>query len=194
VECAEEALEEGFEPQSLISTGIIPAMTIVGHKFETAQFFLPEMMAASLAARGILEILRPQLAASHTEPVGRVVFGTVKGDLHDIGKNLVAMMLEGAGFEIIDLGADVPADVFISAIREHKPHLVGMSALLTTTAPMLRTIVHALDEAGVRDGLKVMVGGAAVSQEYAMAIGADGYAPDAGAAVRKAKELLALPV
>jgi 5-methyltetrahydrofolate--homocysteine methyltransferase len=169
-------------------------MTIVGHKFETAQFFLPEMMAASLAARGILEILRPQLAASHTEPVGRVVFGTVKGDLHDIGKNLVAMMLEGAGFEIIDLGADVPADVFISAIREHKPHLVGMSALLTTTAPMLRTIFHALDEAGVRDGLKVMVGGAAVSQEYATAIGADGYAPDAGAAVRKAKELLALPV
>ncbi len=193
VACAQEALDDGYEPQSLISIGIVPAMTIVGYKFETAEFFLPEMMAASLAARGILEILRPRLTATHTEPVARVLMGTVKGDLHDIGKNLVAMMFEGAGFEIIDLGADVPADVFISAIREHKPDLVGMSALLTTTAPMLRTIVAALDDAGVRGGLKVIVGGAAVSQEYATAIGADGYAPDAGAAVRKAKELLALP-
>ncbi|MFN3983650.1 MAG: corrinoid protein [Caldilinea sp.] len=191
VAAAKQALDEGYSPQTVISDGIVPAMTIVGEKFETAEFFLPEMMAAALAARGILELLRPRLAASHTEPAGRVVIGTVKGDLHDIGKNLVAMMLEGAGFEVIDLGPDVPADKFIAAINEHQPSLVGLSALLTTTAPMMRTIVSAFQAAGVRDHVKVLVGGAAVSQDFADEIGADGYAPDAGAAVRKAKELLA---
>jgi len=192
VSAAKEALDDGFSPQDVISDGVVPAMTIVGEKFETAEFFLPEMMAAALAARGILEILRPKLAASHTEPVGRVVIGTVKGDLHDIGKNLVAMMLEGAGFEVIDLGPDVPADKFIKAIREHKPSLVGLSALLTTTAPMMRVILRSIQEAGVRDQIKVLVGGAAINEEFADEIGADGYAPDAGAAVRKAKELLAI--
>ena len=192
VEAAKQALADGFSPQDVITDGVVPAMTIVGEKFETAEFFLPEMMAAALAARGILEILRPLLAASHTEPVGRVVIGTVKGDLHDIGKNLVAMMLEGAGFDVIDLGPDVPADKFIKAIREHKPGLVGLSALLTTTAPMMRVIVRSLHEAGVRDQIKILVGGAAISEDFADEIGADGYAPDAGAAVRKAKELLAI--
>ncbi|MBK8050189.1 MAG: corrinoid protein [Anaerolineales bacterium] len=192
VAAAKQALDEGYDPQSVISDGVVPAMTIVGEKFETAEFFLPEMMAAALAARGILEILRPRLAASHAEPVGRVVIGTVKGDLHDIGKNLVAMMLEGAGFEVVDLGPDVPADKFVKAIREHQPSVVGLSALLTTTAPMMRVIVNALQEAGVRDQVKVMVGGAAVSAEFADEIGADGYAPDAGAAVRKARELMAV--
>jgi len=192
VAAAKQALDEGYSPQAVISDGIVPAMTIVGEKFETAEFFLPEMMAAALAARGILELLRPRLAASHTEPVGRVVIGTVKGDLHDIGKNLVAMMLEGAGYEVIDLGPDVPADKFIAAIQEHQPGLVGLSALLTTTAPMMRTIVNAFQAAGVRNHVKVLVGGAAVSQDFADEIGADGYAPDAGAAVRKARELLAV--
>jgi 5-methyltetrahydrofolate--homocysteine methyltransferase len=194
VAAAQEALDGGYSPQDVISIGVVPAMTIVGHKFETAEFFLPEMMAASLAARGILEILRPRLTASNAEPVARVVLGTVKGDLHDIGKNLVGMMLEGAGFEIIDLGADVPADVFIQAIKDKQPHLVGMSALLTTTAPMMRVIMNAFNDAGVRDQVKILVGGAAISQEFATAIGADGYAPDAGAAVRTAKEILAIPV
>ena len=192
VAAAVQALEEGHTPQAVISDGIVPAMTIVGEKFETAEFFLPEMMAAALAARGILELLRPRLAASHTAPAGRVVIGTVKGDLHDIGKNLVAMMLEGAGFEVIDLGPDVRADKFMAAIQEHQPSLVGLSALLTTTAPMMRTILNAFQAAGVRDQVKVLVGGAAISEEFADEIGADGYAPDAGAAVRKAKALLAV--
>ncbi|MCB9121996.1 MAG: corrinoid protein [Caldilineaceae bacterium] len=192
VVAAEQALADGYDAQTIISDGIVPAMTIVGEKFETAEFFLPEMMAAALAARGILELIRPRLAATHAAPAGRAVIGTVKGDLHDIGKNLVAMMLEGAGFEVIDLGPDVPAEKFIAAINEHKPGLVGLSALLTTTAPMMRVIVNAFQAAGVRDEVKVLVGGAAVSQEFADEIGADGYAPDAGAAVRKAKELLAV--
>ena len=192
VAAAKAALEQGFTPQDVISDGVVPAMTIVGEKFETAEFFLPEMMAAALAARGILEILRPRLAAAHAEPVGRVVIGTVKGDLHDIGKNLVCMMMEGAGFEVIDLGPDVPAEKFVAAINEHQPGLVGLSALLTTTAPMMRTIMGSLQQAGVRDQVKVLGGGAAVSAEFADEVGADGYAPDAGAAVRKAKELLAI--
>jgi uroporphyrinogen decarboxylase len=192
VAAAKTALAQGYTPQDVISDGVVPAMTIVGEKFETAEFFLPEMMAAALAARGILEVLRPQLAAAHSEPVGRIVIGTVKGDLHDIGKNLVCMMMEGAGFEVIDLGPDVPADKFVAAIAEHRPGLVGLSALLTTTAPMMRTIVGSLQQAGVRDQVKVLVGGAAVNEDFADEIGADGYAPDAGAAVRKAKELLAI--
>ena len=192
VAAAKAALEQGFTPQDVIADGVVPAMTIVGEKFETAEFFLPEMMAAALAARGILEILRPRLAAAHAEPVGRVVIGTVKGDLHDIGKNLVCMMMEGAGFDVIDLGPDVPAEKFVAAIKEHQPGLVGLSALLTTTAPMMRTILGSLQQAGVRDQVKVLVGGAAVSAEFADEVGADGYAPDAGAAVRKAKELLAI--
>jgi uroporphyrinogen decarboxylase len=189
---AKQALEQGYTPQDVIADGVVPAMTIVGEKFETAEFFLPEMMAAALAARGILEVLRPKLAAAHAEPLARIVIGTVKGDLHDIGKNLVCMMMEGAGFEVIDLGPDVPAEKFIAAIQEHKPEVVGLSALLTTTAPMMRIILRSLQQAGVRDGVKVLVGGAAVSAEFADEIGADAYAPDAGAAVRKAKELLAM--
>jgi uroporphyrinogen decarboxylase len=192
VAAAKSALDQGFTPQDVIADGVVPAMTIVGEKFETAEFFLPEMMAAALAARGILEVLRPRLAAAHAEPVGRVVIGTVKGDLHDIGKNLVCMMMEGAGFEVIDLGPDVPAEKFVAAINEHRPGVVGLSALLTTTAPMMRTILGSLQQAGVRDQVKVLVGGAAISAEFADEIGADGYAPDAGAAVRKAKELMAI--
>ena len=192
VAASKAALAQGYSPQDVISDGVVPAMTIVGEKFETAEFFLPEMMAAALAARGILEVLRPQLAAAHAEPVGRIVIGTVKGDLHDIGKNLVCMMMEGAGFEVIDLGPDVAADKFIAAIEEHRPGLVGLSALLTTTAPMMRTILRALQQAGVRDRVKVLVGGAAISADFADEIGADGYAADAGAAVRKAKEMLAI--
>jgi uroporphyrinogen decarboxylase len=192
VAAAREGLDEGITPQQIISHGVVPAMTEVGIRFETAKYFLPEMMASAIAARGILEVLRPKLAAANAEPVARVVLGTVKGDLHDIGKNLVSMMMEGAGFEVIDLGTDVSAEQFIAAIQQHRPQMVGLSALLTTTAPMMRHIVKSFGDAGVRNNVKVLVGGAAVSPEYAREIGADGYAPDAGASVRKAKELLAL--
>ncbi len=192
VAAAREGIDEGIAPQAVISDGVVPAMAEVGTRFETAKYFLPEMMASAIAARGVLDVLRPQLAATHAKPVARVVLGTVKGDLHDIGKNLVGMMLEGAGFEVVDLGTDVSAEMFIKAIEEHKPQLVGLSALLTTTAPMMRHIVKSFCDAGVNNKVKVIVGGAAVSPEYASEIGADGYAPDAGASVRKAKELLAL--
>jgi 5-methyltetrahydrofolate--homocysteine methyltransferase len=189
---AQEALDEQIDIQSLINDAVVPAMQDVGDKFSRGEFFLPEMMAAALGARSILGLLRPRLAAAHSKPIARAVLGTVKGDLHDIGKNLVAMMLEGAGFEVIDLGADTTADKFITAVREHQPQIVGLSALLTTTLPMIGAIVKAMDEAGVRSQVKVLIGGAPVTQEYADKIGADGYAPNAGAAVRKAKSLLAL--
>jgi corrinoid protein of di/trimethylamine methyltransferase len=187
---AQEALDQQIDIQRIIGDGVVPAMQEVGDKFACGEFFLPEMMAAALGARSILELLRPRLAAAKSKPVGRIVLGTVKGDLHDIGKNLVAMMMEGGGFEVIDLGADTPAEKFIDAVRQYQPQIVGLSALLTTTMPMIGKIVKAMDEAGVRSQVKVMVGGAPVTQEYADKIGADGYAPDAGAAVRTAKSLL----
>ena len=191
-EAARTLLDEGMEPQTLISRGVVPAMEIVGENFETGEYFLPEMMAAALSTRAVLDHLRPLLSETGAEPVARAVIGTVKGDLHDIGKNLVGMMMEGAGFEVIDLGPDVPAEKFISAIRDHQPDLVGMSALLTTTMPMMRTIITAMEEAGVRDQVRVIVGGAGVNQTFSDEIGADGFAPDASSAVRKAKQMLAI--
>ncbi|MFN2135305.1 MAG: cobalamin-dependent protein [Candidatus Promineifilaceae bacterium] len=193
VMAAEQALAERVGPQTIILEGVVPAMDTVGNSFECGDFFLPEMMAAALATRGIMDLLRPMLVESGAEPVGKAIIGTVKGDLHDIGKNLVGMMLEGAGFEIYDLGPDVPAEKFIEAIRETNAGLIGMSALLTTTMPMMGTIIREIEAAGLRDEVKIMIGGAGTNQEYANAIGADGYAPDASAAVRKAKELLAIP-
>ncbi len=193
VAAANLALEEGLEAQYIILNGVVPAMEVVGQKFEEGEYFLPEMMAAALGTRGIMDILRPYLTAAGTEPVGKAIIATVKGDLHDIGKNLVGMMLEGAGFEIIDLGVDVPPSKFVEAIQETDAKIIGLSALLTTTMPMMRKIIQAIEGAGVRDQIKIMVGGAGVTQEYANDIGADGYAPDASAAVRKAKELLAIP-
>jgi 5-methyltetrahydrofolate--homocysteine methyltransferase len=157
--------------------------------FECGEFFVPEMLIAARAMQGALGLLKPHLAATGVQAVGKVVIGTVKGDLHDIGKNLVAMMLEGAGFEIVDLGADVSSDKFVQAVDD-KTDLVAMSALLTTTMPAMKTIVDALTQAGVRSRVKVMIGGAPVTQAYADQIGADGYAPDAGSATRLAKALL----
>ncbi len=194
VAAAEQALQEGIAAQEIILKGVVPAMEVVGQKFEEGEYFLPEMMASALGTRGIMDLLRPRLTEAGSEPVGKAIIGTVKGDLHDIGKNLVGMMLEGAGFEIIDLGVDVTADNFIQAIGESDAQLVGMSALLTTTMPMMRHILQEIESAGVRDQVMIMVGGAGVTQEYADAIGADGYAPDASAAVRKAKQLLAMAV
>lgn len=191
VAITEQALAEQMDPQVLINEAMIPAMNEAGAKFECEEYFVPELLLAARAMKASLALLRPLLAERGAEPVGRAVIGTVKGDLHDIGKNLVASMLEGAGFEVIDLGADVAADKFVAAVRERNPHLVCMSALLTVTMPAMRTTIQALQAAGVRDKVKVMVGGAPVTPEYAREIGADGYADNASAAVKKARELLA---
>jgi corrinoid protein of di/trimethylamine methyltransferase len=191
VAITEQALAEQMDPQVLINEAMIPAMNEAGAKFECEEYFVPELLLAARAMKASLALLRPLLAERGAEPVGRAVIGTVKGDLHDIGKNLVASMLEGAGFEVIDLGADVAAEKFVAAVRERNPQLVCMSALLTVTMPAMRTTIQALREAGVRDKVKVMVGGAPVTPEYASEIGADGYADNASAAVKKARELLA---
>ena len=163
----------------------------VGRLFEENEYFVPEMLVAARAMQGGLAILKPHLAAGGSISAGKAVVGTVKGDLHDIGKNLVAMMLEGAGFEVVDLGTDVTPDKFVKAVIEHKPHVIGMSALLTTTMPSMSGTIKALQEAGVRDQVKVMIGGAPVTDGFARQIGADGYSPDASSAVRLAKSLVA---
>jgi len=191
VAITEEALAEKIDPQKLIHEAMIPAMNEAGKKFECEEFFVPELLLAARAMKGALKLIQPLLAASGAEPIGTVVIGTVKGDLHDIGKNLVASMLEGAGFRVVDLGADVPADKFIEAVEKEKPNLVCMSALLTVTMPAMKTTIDALNQAGVRDKVKVMVGGAPVTPEYAAEIGADGYADNASTAVAKARELIA---
>lgn len=191
-ELTQRALEEGLSPQEVLNGGLIKGMNVVGEKFKANEIYVPEVLIAARAMKAGMEILRPKLIETGVEPVAKFVIGTVKGDLHDIGKNLVAMMMEGAGFEVIDLGIDVPSEKFIQAIKEHKPQLVGMSALLTTTMIQIRENLKAFQEAGVRTQVKVMVGGAPVTQKFADEVGADGYAPDAASAVDKAKELLGL--
>ncbi len=191
VAITEEALAEKIDPQELIHQAMIPAMNEAGKKFECEEFFVPELLLAARAMKGALKLIQPLLAASGAEPIGTVVIGTVKGDLHDIGKNLVASKLEGAGFRVVDLGADVPADKFIEAVEKEKPNLLCMSALLTVTMPAMKTTIEALNQAGVREKVKVMVGGAPVTPEYAAEIGADGYADNASTAVAKARELIA---
>lgn len=184
------ALQEGLAPAEILNKGLIAAMGEVGRLFEEGEYFVPEMLIAARAMQASVSILKPQLLAADVKPLGKVVIGTVKGDLHDIGKNLVAMMLEGSGFEIIDLGTDVPAEKFVGAVKEHNANFVGLSALLTTTMPAMRTTIDALREAGVRDKVSVMIGGAPVTQNYANEIGADIYAPDGPSAARKAKAVI----
>ena len=186
------ALDAGLEPEVILQQGLVPAMNEVGQRFEQGEYFVPEMLLAARAMQAGLSILKPRLANTDHKSAGRVVLGTVQGDLHDIGKNLVAMMLEGAGFEIIDLGTDVPPDRFVAAVRDHQPQLVGMSALLTTTMPSMKTTLEALQAAGLRDQVKAMIGGAPVTESYAGEIGADGYAGDASRAVRLALALIAV--
>src|SRR3954449_4205823 len=185
------ALEMDMEPQSLLFDALIPSLEEVGARFERGDFFVPEMLVAGRAMSGALDILRPLLAETGAQTVGTFLMSTVKGDVHDIGKNLVNIMLEGAGFHVIDLGVQVSPEKVIAGIHEHKPDIVGFSAFLTTTMPMFKANINALQKAGLRDQVIVMVGGAPVTQEYADAVGADGYAADAATAVRKAKELLA---
>ena len=180
-----------MEPQTLLFDALIPSLEEVGARFERGDFFVPEMLIAGRAMAGAMERLRPLLAETGVETVGKFLMGTVKGDVHDIGKNLVNIMLEGAGFEVIDLGVQVAPEKFVAAIEEHQPDIVGFSAFLTTTMPMFKANMNALEKAGLRDSVVVMVGGAPVTQEYADAVGADGYAADASATVKKAKALLA---
>jgi methylmalonyl-CoA mutase cobalamin-binding domain/chain len=185
-----QGLSDGLGPEVLLYEALIPALEEVGARFERGDFFVPEMLIAGKAMAGALDILRPLLAETGAETIGKVVMGTVKGDVHDIGKNLVNIMFEGAGFEVIDLGVQVSPEKFVNAVIEHKPDILGFSAFLTTTMPMFKANMNALTKAGLRDEVIIMVGGAPVTQEYADVVGADGYAADASAAVVKAKELL----
>jgi 5-methyltetrahydrofolate--homocysteine methyltransferase len=184
------ALQSGLSADQIMQEGLIAAMGEVGRQYEAGDLFVPEMLIAARAMSAGLEILKPLLAQSGIKTTGSIVIGTVKGDLHDIGKNLVGMMLEGAGFEVVDLGTDVTPDKFVEAVKQHKPQLVAMSALLTTTMSSMVNTIKALKEAGVRDQVKVIIGGAPVTDSYAQQIGADGFAPDASSAARLAKSLV----
>ena len=184
-----EAVDGGLSPQDILEQGLLAGMDVVGQRFKANEMFIPEVLRCAKCMHGAMEILRPLLAETGVETAGTFVIGTVKGDLHDIGKNLVGMMCEGAGFEIRDLGVDVEPDAFVQAVKEFEPDIVGLSALLTTTMREMDNTIKALEEAGVRDLVKVMVGGAPVNQAFADRIGADAYAPDATAAADKAKQL-----
>jgi 5-methyltetrahydrofolate--homocysteine methyltransferase len=189
VELTRRALDEGYSAESVLNDALIVGMGEVGELFEQGEYFVPELLLSARAMQAAMEVLRPLLSASSYQPLGKVVMGTVQGDLHDIGKKLVAMMLEGSGFEVIDLGTDVAPDRFVETVEESGAQIVGLSALLTTTLPAMEATVSALREAGpVR--VKVMIGGAPVTSAYAQSIGADGYAPDASSAVALARRLV----
>jgi corrinoid protein of di/trimethylamine methyltransferase len=185
----QQALSDGVEPQELLNKAMIPAMDEVGQRFEANEYFVPELLIAARAMKASLELLKPLLAAGGLQPVGRVAIGTVKGDLHDIGKNLVAAMLEGGGFEVIDLGVDVAPERFIEAVKEKGASIIALSALLTTTMPAMQTTIKALEEASLRERVKVMIGGAPITKHYADQIGADGYSDNANGAVAVARGL-----
>ena len=187
-EKVDQALAEGMEPGEVLNV-MVTAMGEVGRLFEEGEYFVPEMLIAARAMKTGMEILKPRLVDADIQPAGTVIAGTVKGDLHDIGKNLVCMMLEGAGFQVIDLGSDVSPQAFVDAVKEHEPDFIAMSALLTTTMPNMQSTIAALEEAGVRDRVKVLIGGAPITDAYAEKIGADGYAPDASRAVKLAQAL-----
>ena len=186
----EQALAAGVEPLKLVQDYMVPAMAEVGRRFECNEYFVPELLLAARAMKGALELIRPLLTASGVQPVGRVAVGTVKGDLHDIGKNLVAAMLEGGGYEVIDLGVNVTPEQFVAAVKEKNVHIVALSALLTTTMPSMKTTIDALKSAGVRDQVKVLIGGAPITKRYADEIGADGYGESAAGAVALAKQVM----
>lgn len=189
-EATKAALAAKVEPGDLVRDCMIPAMDEVGKRFECNEYFVPELLIAARAMKTSLELIAPLLAAAGTEPVGRVVIGTVQGDLHDIGKNLVASMLEGGGFEVVDLGVDVPPERFVEAAKEKDGTIVALSALLTTTMSVMKSVIDALEKAGLRNRTKVMIGGAPITQQYADEIGADGYSDNASAAVAMARKLV----
>jgi len=191
-ELVQAAVDEGLGPEEILKNGLIKGMNEVGVKFKANEIYVPEVLIAARAMHAGMSILEPLLAEAGIEPIGKIAIGTVKGDLHDIGKNLVVMMLKGAGFKVEDVGIDVPAEKFVQVVKEKNLHLVGLSALLTTTMPSMKDVVEALKKEGLDGTVKTMIGGAPVTQSYADEIGADGYAPDAASAVDKAKELLGI--
>lgn len=184
------AIDEGLAPKDVLSQGLIAGMDVVGERFKNCEFYIPEVLVAARAMKAAMAIVKPLLSEADQESAVKVAIGTVQGDLHDIGKNLVSMMLEGAGFEIIDLGSDVAPQAFVKAVQERQAQVIGMSALLTTTMPSMSATIKALEEAGMRDKVKIMIGGAPVTDGFAKQIGADGFSPDASSAVRLAKSLL----
>jgi len=186
------AIESGIGPMEIIGGSMVPAMNEVGRLYEAEEYFVPELLLAGRAMKSAMELLRPLIASSGLKLSTRIVIGTVKGDLHDIGKNIVASMLEGSGFEVIDLGADVPPEKFVAAVQQSEPQVVCMSSLLTVTMPAMRTTIQALESAGVRRQVKVLIGGAPVTQQYADEIGADGYSENASGAVTMVKTLCAV--
>jgi len=190
-ELVKQALEENLTPKKILEDGLIKGMSIIGGKFKRNEVYVPEVLIAARAMHAGMDILRPKLVETGVKNIGKVAIGTVKGDLHDIGKNLVKMMLEGGGFEVIDLGTDVSVDEFVGAVKEHQPNIIGMSALLTTTMVNMPEVIKALKAAGLRDKVKVMIGGAPITQNYADQIGADCYSPDAASAVDNAKSFIA---
>ena len=187
----QKALQEGLNAEKILSEALIAGIHEVGERFGRNEIFLPELLVAGLAMKGAVEILKPLLAAGGVETAGKAVIATVRGDLHDIGKNLVGMMLEGGGFEVFDLGIDIPAEKIVKTAQDQKAHLICLSSLLTTTMPAMRQVVQEVQKAGLKARVRVMIGGAPITQRYADEIGADGYAPDAPSAVKKARELMA---
>jgi len=189
-ELTQKAVDEGQDVSKILNEGLLAGMSVVGDKFKKNEFYVPEVLIAARAMKAGMEIIRPLLTEKGVKGAGKVVLGTVRGDLHDIGKNLVGMMLEGAGFEVIDLGVDVSPEKFVEAAREKGADIIGLSALLTTTMPGMKDVIEAIKSSDLKGKVKVMIGGAPVTQDYADEIGADGYAPDAASAVDKAKQLI----
>ena len=183
------ALEEGTAASDILNKALIAGMDVVGEHMENGDMFIPEVLMSAKAMSGALGILKPLLTDEESKSAGKIIIGTVKGDLHDIGKNLVAMMLESAGFEVVNLGVDIAPEAFVEAVKEHQPNLIGLSALLTTTMTQMQKTVDALKESGLRSQVKILVGGAPVTEKFAREIGADGYAPDAGSAGKLARSL-----
>ena len=190
VEAVQAAIDGGMSPDDILHKGLIPPMAEVGQLFESGEYFVPEMLVAARAMQGGLDMIKPLLLDADIKPAGKVILGTVKGDLHDIGKNLVGMMLEGGGFEVIDLGTDVSPDTFVEVIKKEQADIVGMSALLTTTMSQMEATIKLIEEAGIRNDVKIIIGGAPVTPEFSEQIGADGFAPDASQATRLAKTLI----
>ena len=186
----QEALDAKIAPSKILNEGLVAGMSVVGDRFERDEIFLPEVLISAKAMQAGMTVLRPKLIEAGVKLAGKIIMGTVKGDLHDIGKNLVVMLLEGAGYQVINLGTDVPTERFVEAAKTNKPDILGLSALLTTTMPKMKEVVESLQEAGIRDTVKVVVGGAPVTEQFAKEIGADGYAPDASTAVEKVREMI----
>lgn len=189
-ELTQELLDQGGSAEDILYKGLLPGMSVVGDRFEKGEYFIPEMLLAARALNTGLDILRPLLTESDMSPAGKVLIGTVQGDIHDIGKNLVAVMLQGAGFQVIDAGVDVPPERFVELIREHRPQVVGLSALLTTTMPLMEDTIKAITDEDLRSQVKILIGGAPVTQEYADSIGADGFGRNATVAARVAQKML----